>query len=74
MVGLGGGSLSLFIHDYFLGSRVEAIEIDPSVLDVATNWFGFSQDERMKVHLADGLVHINNLADKGGFHIFYVGI
>ncbi|CAI9570366.1 unnamed protein product, partial [Staurois parvus] len=64
VVGLGGGSLSLFIHDYFLGSRVEAIEIDPSVLEVATSWFGFSQDERMNVHLADGLVHINNFADK----------
>ncbi|XP_072276042.1 eEF1A lysine and N-terminal methyltransferase [Pyxicephalus adspersus] len=63
VVGLGGGSLSLFIHDYFLGSRVEVIEIDPSVLDVATSWFGFSQDERMKVHLADGLVHINGLAN-----------
>ncbi|XP_018422337.1 PREDICTED: methyltransferase-like protein 13 [Nanorana parkeri] len=64
VVGLGGGSLSLFIHDYFLGSRVEAIEIDPSVLDVASSWFGFSQDERMKVHLADGLVYINGLAGK----------
>ncbi|XP_075038561.1 eEF1A lysine and N-terminal methyltransferase isoform X2 [Mixophyes fleayi] len=65
IVGLGGGSLSLFIHDYFLGSQVEAIEIDPSVLDVACQWFGFLQDERMKVHIADGLVHINDLADKG---------
>ncbi|KAM5148382.1 eEF1A lysine and N-terminal methyltransferase isoform 2-T2 [Mantella aurantiaca] len=64
VVGLGGGSLSLFIHDYFLGSRVEAIELDPSVLEVASSWFGFSQDERMKVHLADGLVHIKDLADK----------
>ncbi|XP_063796059.1 eEF1A lysine and N-terminal methyltransferase isoform X2 [Pseudophryne corroboree] len=65
IVGLGGGSLSLFIHDYFLGSQVEAVEIDPSVLDVACHWFGFLQDERLKVHLADGLVHINDLADKG---------
>ncbi|XP_068095998.1 eEF1A lysine and N-terminal methyltransferase [Hyperolius riggenbachi] len=65
VVGLGGGSLSLFIHDYFLGSYVEAIEIDPSVLDVANRWFGFSQDDRMKVHLADGLLHINGLAGKG---------
>ncbi|KAM4641519.1 eEF1A lysine and N-terminal methyltransferase [Discoglossus pictus] len=65
VVGLGGGSLSLFIHDYFSDSRVEAVEIDPSVLEVACNWFGFSQDERMAVHLADGLIHINCLADKG---------
>ncbi|KAM8930338.1 eEF1A lysine and N-terminal methyltransferase isoform 2-T2 [Pelodytes ibericus] len=65
LIGLGGGSLSLFIHDYILNSRVEAVEIDPSVLDVACQWFGFSQDERMIVHLGDGLAHINDLAKKG---------
>ncbi|KAE8610734.1 hypothetical protein XENTR_v10012226 [Xenopus tropicalis] len=65
LIGLGGGSLSLFIHDYFPGSRVEVVEIDPSVLDVACNWFSFCQDDRMKVQLADGLVHINSLADSG---------
>ncbi|XP_044158036.1 eEF1A lysine and N-terminal methyltransferase [Bufo gargarizans] len=65
VVGLGGGSLSLFIHDYFLGSQVEAVEIDSAVLDVASCWFGFSLDDRLKVHLADGLSHINDLAEKG---------
>ncbi|KAG8555837.1 hypothetical protein GDO81_017834 [Engystomops pustulosus] len=65
VVGLGGGSLSLFIHDYFLGAQVEAVEIDSAVLDVACRWFGFSLDDRLKVHLADGLVHINDLAGKG---------
>ncbi|KAM4023480.1 eEF1A lysine and N-terminal methyltransferase isoform 2-T2 [Anomaloglossus baeobatrachus] len=67
VVGLGGGSLSLFIHDYFLGSLVEAVEIDPAVLDVAGRWFGFTLDNRLKVHLADGLDHINELAQKGIF-------
>eukprot|EP00062_Callorhinchus_milii_P010839 gi/632956140/ref/XP_007893811.1/ PREDICTED: methyltransferase-like protein 13 [Callorhinchus milii] len=65
VVGLGGGSLPLFVHDYFLKSSVDAVEIDPSMLDVATKWFGFSQDERMKVHLADGLDYISALVDSG---------
>ncbi|KAM3915113.1 eEF1A lysine and N-terminal methyltransferase [Leptodactylus fuscus] len=65
VVGLGGGSLSLFIHDYFLGAQVEAVEIDPAVLDIASRWFGFCLDDRLKVHLADGLAHINELAKKG---------
>uniref|UniRef100_A0A8C5PHZ0 eEF1A lysine and N-terminal methyltransferase n=1 Tax=Leptobrachium leishanense TaxID=445787 RepID=A0A8C5PHZ0_9ANUR len=65
VIGLGGGSLSLFIHDYVVNSRVEAVEIDPSVLDVACQWFGFSQDDRMTVHLGDGLAHINDLAKQG---------
>ncbi|XP_043820370.1 eEF1A lysine and N-terminal methyltransferase [Dromiciops gliroides] len=62
VVGLGGGSLPLFIHDHFLKSHIDAVEIDPSVLEVATRWFGFTQSDRMKVHIADGLDYITNLA------------
>ncbi|KAM4861394.1 eEF1A lysine and N-terminal methyltransferase isoform 2-T2 [Thomomys bottae] len=62
VVGLGGGSLPLFVHDHFPKSRIEAVEIDPSMLEVATQWFGFSQSDRMKVHIADGLDYITSLA------------
>lgn len=62
VVGLGGGSLPLFIHDHFLKSRIDAVEIDPFMLEVATQWFGFSQSDRMKVHIADGLDYITSLA------------
>lgn len=63
VVGLGGGSLPLFVHDHFPKSCVDAVEIDPSMLEVATQWFGFCQSNRMKVHLADGLDYIANLAE-----------
>ncbi|XP_027724399.1 methyltransferase-like protein 13 [Vombatus ursinus] len=62
VVGLGGGSLPLFIHDHFLKSHIDAVEIDPSMLEVATRWFGFTESDRMKVHIADGLDYITNLA------------
>ncbi|XP_036609309.1 eEF1A lysine and N-terminal methyltransferase [Trichosurus vulpecula] len=62
VVGLGGGSLPLFLHDHFLKSHIDAVEIDPSMLEVATRWFGFSQSDRMKVHIADGLDYITSLA------------
>ncbi|XP_066480188.1 eEF1A lysine and N-terminal methyltransferase [Tiliqua scincoides] len=64
VIGLGGGSLPLFIHDYFLQSCIDVVEIDPAVLDVATCWFGFSPGDRLKVHIADGLVYISSLAAK----------
>lgn len=66
VVGLGGGSLPLFVHDHFPESRVDAVEIDPSMLEVATQWFGFSQSDRMKVHIADGLDYITSLAGGEG--------
>ncbi|XP_055498232.1 eEF1A lysine and N-terminal methyltransferase isoform X2 [Leucoraja erinacea] len=65
VVGLGGGSLPLFIHDYFSQSTVDTVEIDPEVVEVATKWFEFTQDDRMRVILADGLHYIRTLADSG---------
>ncbi|XP_069497341.1 eEF1A lysine and N-terminal methyltransferase isoform X1 [Ambystoma mexicanum] len=65
VIGLGGGSLPLFIHDYFTKSHVDVVEIDPSMLEVACKWFAFAQGDRMKVHITDGLEYINNLAMKG---------
>uniref|UniRef100_A0A8C6JTY7 eEF1A lysine and N-terminal methyltransferase n=1 Tax=Melopsittacus undulatus TaxID=13146 RepID=A0A8C6JTY7_MELUD len=62
VVGLGGGSLPLFIHDYFSQACVAVVEIDPSMLDVATRWFGFSQGDRMQVHVSDGLDYVAKLA------------
>ncbi|XP_065734384.1 eEF1A lysine and N-terminal methyltransferase isoform X2 [Phocoena phocoena] len=64
VVGLGGGSLPLFVHDHFPKSCIDAVEIDPSMLQVATQWFGFSQSDRMKVHIADGLDYITSLAEE----------
>ncbi|CAI5776318.1 eEF1A lysine and N-terminal methyltransferase isoform X3 [Podarcis lilfordi] len=62
VIGLGGGSLPLFIHDYFLQCSIDVVEIDPAMLEVATRWFGFSPEDRLKVHIADGLVYVDNLA------------
>ncbi|NXD70144.1 MET13 protein, partial [Eolophus roseicapillus] len=62
VVGLGGGSLPLFIHDYFSQARVAVVEIDPSMLEVAIRWFGFSQGDRMQVHISDGLDYVAKLA------------
>ncbi|XP_010215275.1 PREDICTED: methyltransferase-like protein 13 [Tinamus guttatus] len=62
VVGLGGGSLPLFLHDYFSQAHVVVVEIDPSMLEVATRWFGFSQGNRMQVHVSDGLDYVANLA------------
>ncbi|MGH0178589.1 UNVERIFIED_CONTAM: hypothetical protein FKN15_077575 [Acipenser sinensis] len=66
LVGLGGGALPQFLHDYVPGSRVQVLEIDPAVLQVASGWFGFEQDDRLSVTLGDGLELIDALAQGGG--------
>lgn len=65
VVGLGGGGLPQFIWDFVPGVRVDVVELDPAVLEVAKTWFGFQTDDRLKVILGDGLKHISMLESKG---------
>lgn len=65
VVGLGGGGLAQFIRDFVPGVRVEVVELDPAVLEVAKTWFSFQTDDRLKVILGDGLAHISTLTSEG---------
>ena len=42
-----------------------AVELDEAVVDVAKKWFGFVEDERMKVEVCDGLQYVRTAAEKG---------
>ena len=53
LAGLGGGSLPRFLHRKFPEARVEVVEINPQVLEVATQYLGFTRDARLVVHIAD---------------------
>ncbi|KAK6314016.1 hypothetical protein J4Q44_G00154750 [Coregonus suidteri] len=66
LVGLGGGGLPQFLRDFVPGAKVEVVELDPAVLEVAQGWFGFTPDDRLTVTLGDGLERINNMEREGG--------
>ncbi|XP_033821638.1 eEF1A lysine and N-terminal methyltransferase isoform X1 [Periophthalmus magnuspinnatus] len=65
LVGLGGGGLPQFLRDFVPGVTVEVVELDPVVLEVAKEWFGFRPDERLTVTLGDGLELITAYGKEG---------
>lgn len=65
LVGLGGGGLPQFLRDFVPEVTVEVVELDPVVLQVAKDWFGFRPDERLTVTLGDGLKRICALEGEG---------
>ncbi|XP_038162845.1 eEF1A lysine and N-terminal methyltransferase isoform X2 [Cyprinodon tularosa] len=71
LVGLGGGGLPQFLRDFVPDAAVEVVELDPVVLQVAKDWFGFRPDDRLTVTLGDGLERICSLEKEGG-HCFDV--
>jgi spermidine synthase len=63
VVGLGGGVLPSFLRRHYPEATVDAVDIDPAVIDVAKRYFGFREDERMRAHLADGRKFIEAVRD-----------
>ncbi len=56
MVGLGGGTIALALNEIYPEAAIEVVEIDPAVKTVAETYFGFAENERLKVILQDARV------------------
>ncbi len=54
VVGLGGGSLPRFLRKHYPDAAIDAVDIDPEVVHVSRQYFGFKDDARMRAHVADG--------------------
>ena len=64
VVGLGGGSLPTYIHRTFPLSNIHVVELDPSMLDIASQQFGFKADSRVTVSIQDGVDFFKNTDKK----------
>ncbi|MDP2646109.1 MAG: fused MFS/spermidine synthase [Desulfobacterales bacterium] len=62
IIGLGGGVIPRMMHGYFPKARIDVVEIDQEIVKVARNFFFFQPDERMRVHVADGRMFVQQQA------------
>ncbi|KAL4151211.1 hypothetical protein PRNP1_008160 [Phytophthora ramorum] len=77
VLGLGGGCLAQYLHDNVPGMDVTACELDPTIVTVAEQYFGFRQDERMRVVVADALKYAaeqSTVSDKPSFDSIIVDV
>lgn len=54
IVGLGGGAIPSFLRKQYPQMFIDVVEIDPQVVAVAKEYFGFREDARMRVYVKDG--------------------
>jgi len=54
IVGLGGGALPMFLHKRLPHLAMDVVELDPGVLEVACEFFGFKEDDGLRVWIEDG--------------------
>jgi spermidine synthase len=58
IIGLGGGTLPRALAELLPTTKIEVVEIDPAVVRVAKQYFGFAPDGRTTVIEADGRVYV----------------
>ena len=61
VLGLGGASLPGFLRHYYPDAAIDIAEINPEIVEVAKQYFGFREDPRMRVHVQDGRKFIESL-------------
>ncbi|KAL4853379.1 Methyltransferase-like protein 13 [Chlorella vulgaris] len=52
-IGVGGGSLPLFLAHHFPGAVIDAVELDPAVVAAATSAMGLREQPTLRLHTAD---------------------
>lgn len=57
---------------YCRDTNITAVDIDPSMLTVATDYFGLVQDNRLKVVIDDGIEFLKKAVKNGLLIIFCV--
>ncbi len=65
-VGLGGGTGPKAFLDTYSNVNVQAVEIDPRVVEVAKKYFNLPTDPRLKIAVADGRVYLQRTGGKYG--------
>jgi len=67
MVGLGGGTFTTLVHRALPDATIDAVEIDPLVVEAAREHFGLREDARYQVHIADAVEWMARGADTYDF-------
>jgi spermidine synthase len=63
-IGVGGGTgPTRFAHDY-PGISIDAVDVDPVVLEVAGEYFGLEAGPRLRLHAADGRAFLRRSTEK----------
>lgn len=64
-IGLGGGTINSFVHEKLKNVKIEVVEIDPAVLNIARDYFGYVEDGLQKCIIEDGVEFLKRCNKEG---------
>ena len=59
VLGLGGGSIPIYLDRFLPDATIDTVELDPGVIDVAKKYFGLRETSRFHLIESDGRVFLN---------------
>ena len=63
-IGLGGGRVASYLHDYVPSLDVTCAELDPGVIELAQEYFGVTQDARLRLVAQDGRIYARRTRER----------
>src|SRR5262249_40205748 len=54
VLGLGGGSIPIYLHRFLPEASIDVVEIDPGIITVAKKFFGVRETSRLRLYESDG--------------------
>ncbi|MGQ0429429.1 MAG: spermidine synthase [Gammaproteobacteria bacterium] len=57
-IGMGGGRIASYIHDFIPTAHVTCVELDPGVVELAQQYFGVRRGPRLELVTSDGRVYM----------------
>lgn len=64
IVGLGGGAMIHFLTKYDPGVKVDVVEIDPKIVEVADKYFGVRSGGNVKIVTQDAFMYLKDTKEK----------
>jgi spermidine synthase len=65
MIGLGGGTLTTAFSAVVPGAEIDVVELDPAMVRVAKEYFGFKPTPKIRMIVEDGRVYVKRAIAKG---------
>lgn len=65
VLGLGGGSLCMFLKKCYENLKIVAVDLDPKMLEIAKDHFGLQVDDNLEVQIKDGLDFLKHEVEGG---------
>jgi predicted membrane-bound spermidine synthase len=59
VLGLGGGSIPIYLHRFIPEATIDVVEIDPGIIATAKKFFGVRETSRLHLIESDGRVFLN---------------